>query len=40
LKTATRTPVTLDKSKDFKQFDSLLSQPHQKGLDMCLGCAR
>jgi hypothetical protein len=40
LKTAMRTPVTLDKSKDFKQFDSLLSQPHQKGLDMCLGCAR
>jgi hypothetical protein len=40
LKPATRTPVTLDKSKDFKQFDSLLSQPHQKGLDMCLGCAR
>jgi len=40
LKTPTRTPVTLDKSKDFKQFDSLLAQPHQKGLDMCLGCAR
>ena len=39
-KAPTRTPVTLDKSKDFKQFDSLLSQPHQKGLDMCLGCAR
>ncbi len=40
LNTPTRTPVTLDKSKDFKQFDSLLAQPHQKGLDMCLGCAR
>ncbi len=40
LKPVTRTPVTLEKSKDFKQFDSLLSQPHQKGLDMCLGCAR
>jgi hypothetical protein len=40
LKTPTRTPVTLEKSKDFKQFDSLLSQPHQKGADMCLGCAR
>jgi len=40
LKTPTRTPVTLDKSKEFKQFDSLLSQPHQKGADMCLGCAR
>ncbi len=36
----TRTPVTLDKSKDFKQFDSLLSQPHNKGADMCLGCTR
>jgi hypothetical protein len=36
----TRTPVTLDKSKDFKQFDSLLSQIHQKGADMCLGCTR
>jgi hypothetical protein len=40
LNTPTRTPVTLDKSKDFKQFDSLLAQSHQKGLDMCLGCAR
>ncbi len=39
-KAATRTPVTLDKSKDFKQFDSLLAQPHQKGQDLCLGCAR
>ena len=36
----TRTPVTLDKSKDFKQFDSLLSQTHNKGAGMCLGCAR
>jgi hypothetical protein len=35
----TRTAVTLDRSKDFKQFDSLLSQAHQKG-SMCLGCAR
>jgi hypothetical protein len=40
VKTPTRTPVTLDKSKDFKQFDSLLAQSHQKGADMCLGCAR
>lgn len=40
LKTPARTPVTLDKSKEFKQFDSLLAQPHQRGLDMCLGCAR
>jgi hypothetical protein len=35
-----QTPVALDKSKEFKQFDSLLAQTHQKGLDMCLGCAR
>jgi hypothetical protein len=35
-----RTPVTLDKSKDFKQFDSLLAQAHNKGAGMCLGCAR
>jgi hypothetical protein len=35
----TRTPVTLDKSKDFKQFDTLLSTPH-KGAAMCLGCNR
>jgi hypothetical protein len=37
---AERTPVTLDKSKDFKQFDSLLAQKHEKGADMCLGCTR
>jgi hypothetical protein len=36
----TRTPVELDKSKDFKQFDNLLSQPHNKGGGMCLGCSR
>jgi hypothetical protein len=36
----TRAAVTLDKSKDFKQFDSLLAQTHQKGADLCLGCAR
>jgi hypothetical protein len=36
----TRAAVTLDKSKDFKQFDSLLSQPHNKGAGMCLGCTR
>lgn len=35
-----RTPVTLTKDKDFKQFDSLLAQTHQKGADMCLGCTR
>jgi hypothetical protein len=39
-KAPARTPMTLDKSKDFKQFDSLLSQSHQKSADMCLGCAR
>ena len=37
---ATRAAVTLDKSKDFKQFDSLLAQKHEKGEDMCLGCTR
>lgn len=37
---ATRAAVTLDKSKDFKQFDNLLSQPHNRGAGMCLGCAR
>ncbi len=36
----TRATVTLDKSKDFKQFDSLLAQKHEKGADMCLGCTR
>jgi len=35
-----RTPVTLEKSKDFKQFDSLLAQAHNKGAGMCLGCTR
>ncbi len=35
-----RAPVTLEKDKNFKQFDSLLSQTHQKGADMCLGCTR
>jgi len=36
----TRAAVTLDKSKDFKQFDSLMSQTHNKGADICLGCMR
>jgi hypothetical protein len=36
----TRAAVTLDKSKDFKQFDSMLAQKHEKGADMCLGCTR
>ena len=39
-KAPTRTPVTLQRDKPFKQFDSLLSQTHQKGSNMCLGCAR
>jgi hypothetical protein len=36
----TRTPVALQKDKDFKQFDSLLAQQRQKGAAMCLGCTR
>jgi hypothetical protein len=35
----TRTPVTLEKNKEFKQFDSLLAAP-RKGGAMCLGCGR
>jgi len=34
-----RTPVQLDKSKDFKQFDSLLSAQY-KSTGICLGCAK
>jgi hypothetical protein len=34
-----RAPVALDKSKDFKQFDSLLSAQY-KGNGMCLGCVK
>jgi hypothetical protein len=34
-----RSPVKLDKNKDFKQFDSLLSTPYKTG-GMCLGCIR
>ena len=34
-----RAPVTLDKNKDFKQFDSLLAAPY-KGNGMCLGCTK
>jgi hypothetical protein len=37
--TVERTPVQLDKSKDFKQFDTLLAAPY-KGSGMCLGCGR
>ena len=36
----TRAAVTLDKSKDFKQFDSLLSQSHSSGSALCPGCTR
>lgn len=35
----TRTAVTLEKDKAFKQFDSLLAEVH-KGPYMCLGCRR
>jgi hypothetical protein len=34
-----RDPVTLEKNKDFKDFDSLLSTP-AKTNGMCLGCAK
>jgi hypothetical protein len=34
-----RAPVVLDNSKEFKQFDSLLSAPY-KGGGMCLGCVK
>lgn len=37
----TRAAVTLDKNnKDFKTFDNLMSQAHNRGAGMCLGCAR
>ena len=34
-----RSPVKLEKNKEFKQFDSLLSTPYKAG-GMCLGCTR
>jgi len=34
-----RAAVTLDKSKDFKQFDSALSTP-SKGEGLCIGCGK
>src|SRR5262249_24799856 len=34
-----RATVKLDKNKEFKQFDSLLSSPYKSG-GMCLGCVR
>lgn len=36
----TRTPVTLTKDKAFKDFDNQLSQPHNKGMVLCLGCVK
>jgi len=36
---ANRSPVKIDKNKEFKQFDSLLSTPYKSG-GMCLGCTR
>ena len=36
---ASRTPVTLDKNKDFKDFDNLLSTP-AKTNGLCLGCPK
>lgn len=39
LDSASRTPVTLDKSKEFKQFDSLLAAQFKED-SMCLGCSR
>jgi hypothetical protein len=39
VKPAERAPVVLDKSKDFKQFDSLLATPY-KSNGICLGCAK
>jgi hypothetical protein len=35
-----RAAVVLDKSKDFKTFDSLLSQGHNKGIGICLACTK
>jgi hypothetical protein len=36
---SSRSPVKLEKNKEFKQFDSLLSTPYKAG-GMCLGCIR
>lgn len=36
----TRPAVTLTRDKKFKQFDSLLSQAHDKSGSTCLGCGR
>lgn len=37
--TVNRTPVSLEKNKDFKQFDQLLSTP-VKSAGLCLGCVK
>lgn len=37
---ADRAPVKLEKDKQFKQFDSLLAEEHNKGPYTCLGCRR
>jgi len=36
---ASRPPVRIEKNKDFKQFDSLLTTAYKSG-GMCLGCVR
>lgn len=38
--TPTRMAITLEKNKEFKQFDSLLAQTNDRVGGMCLGCAR
>jgi hypothetical protein len=35
-----RTPVTLEKDKEFKKFDSLLAKERDPGADTCLGCRK
>ena len=37
---ANETAVTLQKDKEFKQFDSVLSQWHDSDSGICLGCAK
>jgi hypothetical protein len=36
----TRAAVTLEKDKNFKQFDSWLAERHDNALSSCLGCSR
>lgn len=35
-----RTPVTLQKDSEFKKFDSLLSDVHDEGNGLCMGCVQ